>query len=533
MKLLKHKPFSVAVLYTWLAIIILFLPGAVASAETQPVTNKTKAEAFKPFPVRGFHIDLRIQVMTMPALKAFAKELAGFGINTLVMEWEASYPYEKHATISNKYAYTREQVRSFVNYCDSLGIDVIPLQQCFGHVEYILRHDRYSELRESQKDISQVCPSQIEGDKKLFTDLFADMASLHKSKYIHIGGDETRLLGHCPICSAKAAEEGTGKLFSDYIAEMCKIVVSLGKIPVIWSDIVLKYPEVVNELPKQTVYVDWNYGWKINHFGDIGKLLEKGLNFWGSPAIRSHPDNWYTTDWQKHFNNQRDFIPYARKAGYQGMVMTSWSTSGVYGFTWDTNYEVIDMHAIRNVYPLSGFRILIAAFAQSLKQAEPLDPEKFVVQYAQDRFGLTAAEGEKLWKILTVSPDLVKVDTPEDVAKLDSIKKSVDEAKAMMTTLQPNEHQKEFAHLRLMLDLRDFYLAFKKVESVYESDQYTREKGKEILPELKRLLDESKELNARFAVLNKGFLYPDEIKEQNDIRNEKLKNIYEAVANVR
>ena len=212
MKLLKHKSTSVAVLFTWLTIIILFFPAAFAFAETQPSADKAKTEAVKPFPIRGFHIDLRIEVMTMPALKAFAKELAGMGINTLVMEWEASYPYEKDATISNKYAYTREQVKSFVSYCDSLGIDVIPLQQCFGHVEYILRHARYSKLRESQKDISQVCPSQIEGDKKLFTDLFADMASLHKSKYIHIGGDETRLLGHCPICSAKAAEEGTGKL---------------------------------------------------------------------------------------------------------------------------------------------------------------------------------------------------------------------------------------------------------------------------------------------------------------------------------
>ncbi|GET25396.1 family 20 glycosylhydrolase [Prolixibacter sp. NT017] len=533
MKRLKQKPISAAALFAWLTIIILFFPGAFASAETQKIADKAKTEAVKPFPIRGFHIDLRIEVMTMPALKAFAKELAGMGINTLVMEWEASYPYEKHATISSKYAYTREQVKSFVSYCDSLGIDVIPLQQCFGHVEYILRHARYSELRESKKDISQVCPSQIEGDKKLFTDLFADMASLHKSKYIHIGGDETRLLGHCPICSAKAAEEGKGKLFADYIAEMCKIVVSLGKIPVLWSDIVLKYPEAVKQLPKQTVYVDWNYGWKINHFGDIGKLLDQGLTFWGSPAIRSHPDNWYTTDWQKHFNNQHDFIPYARKAGYQGMVMTSWSTSGVYGFTWDTNYEVIDMHAIRNVYPLSGFHILVAAYAQSLKQAEPLNPEKFVVQYAQDRFGLTAAEGEKLWKILLVSPNLVKVDTPEDVAKLDSIRKSVDAAKAMMATLTPKDHQKEFAHLRLMLDLRDFYLAFKQVESVYESDQYNREMGKVILPKLKKLLDESKDLNARFAELNKGFLYPDEIKQQNHIRNEKLKNIYEAVANVR
>ncbi|MGV8138938.1 MAG: family 20 glycosylhydrolase [Mangrovibacterium sp.] len=533
MKPLKNRSLAVATHVALLSIIILSCIGVFTVAQGEPLKRQEKPEVLKPFPVRGFHIDLRIQVMTMPALKNFAKELADFGINTLVMEWEGSYPYQKHATISNKYAYTPEQVKDFMNYCDSLGIEVIPLQQCFGHVEYILRHSRYANLRESNKDLSQVCPSKVDEDQKLFSDLFEDMASLHKSKYIHIGGDETRLLGYCPVCSAKAEEEGTSKLFADYLTMICKAATEMGKIPVLWSDIILKYPEVVDQLPKETVYVDWNYGWKINYFGDINKLLSKDLNFWGSPAIRSHPDNWYTTDWEKHFNNQRDFIPYARKAGYKGIVMTSWSTSGVYGFTWDTNNEVVDMHAIRNVYPLSGFRILIAAYAQSLKQSEPLDPESFVVKYAQEHFCLTQVEGDKLWKILVASPQLVNPVDPEGVAALDTIAQSVSQAKELMASLTPQNHVDEFEHLRLMIDLRAFYLDFKKVESIYESEQYNREMATKILPELKRLLAESERLNERFADLNKGFLYPDEIDEQNQIRNEKLKNIYSAVANLR
>lgn len=522
---------SIAIIF--IVTTTLLFRGVFLTVAAEPFTQRVEKETFKPFPVCGFHIDLRIQVMTMPALKDFAKELAGFGINTLVMEWEASYPYEKHATISNKYAYTREQVKDFIFYCDNLGIEVIPLQQCFGHVEYILRHDRYRELRESNKDISQVCPLEVKGDKELFTDLFADMASLHHSKYIHIGGDETRLLGYCSECSAKAAEEGTSKLFADYLTMICKIVTDMGKVPVLWSDIVLKYPEVVDHLPKETVYVDWNYGWKINYFGDLDKLLDKGLNFWGSPAIRSHPDNWYTTDWEKHFNNQRDFIPYARKAGYQGMVMTSWSTSGVYGFNWDTNNEVIDMYAMRNVYPLSGFRILIAAYAQSLNQSEALEPEKFVIQYARERFGLTDQEGERLWQILTASPILVKVGNPIVDTELDTIRQSVEHAKMLMASLSPKKNTQEFEHLNLMLDLRSFYLDFKKVESFYESEQYTREMDRKLLLELKRLLAESENLNQRFTDLNTGFLYADEIAEQNQIRNQKLKNIYAAVANLR
>ena len=38
------------------------------------------------FPVKGFHVDLRTQVMTIDALKNFATELSEMGINTLCVE---------------------------------------------------------------------------------------------------------------------------------------------------------------------------------------------------------------------------------------------------------------------------------------------------------------------------------------------------------------------------------------------------------------------------------------------------------------
>jgi hypothetical protein len=69
----------------------------------------------KDFVVKGFHLDLRIQVMKMDALKAFAKKLSEQGINTLVMEWEGTYPFESHPLIPNKYAYTKEEIKSFIS----------------------------------------------------------------------------------------------------------------------------------------------------------------------------------------------------------------------------------------------------------------------------------------------------------------------------------------------------------------------------------------------------------------------------------
>lgn len=62
-------------------------------------------------------------------------------------------------------------------------------------------------------------------------DLFRELAAVHTSPYMHIGGDETYLLGHDKRCQEKVVREGEGKLYGDYIKKMCEMVGSLGKRP--------------------------------------------------------------------------------------------------------------------------------------------------------------------------------------------------------------------------------------------------------------------------------------------------------------
>lgn len=497
-----------------------------------PAYSSPKAMNKHDFVVKGFHIDLRCEVMTMAALKNFAKELAEFGINTIIMEWEGSYPYNKHATISNKYAYTREEVKSFISYCSTLGIDVIPLQNCFGHSEYILRHDRYAHLKEDRKEVSQVCPMKIDECKAVFTEIFKEMAELHPSRYFHIGGDETYLLGSCKACAEKVRKEGKSKLFVDYVKAMCEIVESMGKQPVLWADIILKYPEALNELPKDIIYVDWNYGWDRNHFGDMDNLFKAGVTFWGAPSIRSHPDNIYLTQWEKHFNNQKTFIPYAQEAGYQGMVMTSWSTSGTYGFSYDMGWEVIEMFPVRYVYPLSGFRILVAAYGESLKNNAPIDPQAFVSKYGQERFGFTPEESLLLWEILKAPQETISKGKDSKGKPIKDVKAEAITVQKQLSSLHPEKNITEFEHLRLMFDIRIQYLAFKEIESRYQSGQFERSQAKVFLKELDPLVTEAKNLDKRFQSLNKGFLYDEEITEINRTRNDKLNIMYETLKKI-
>lgn len=511
---LKKVRFNFSVLKMILVVALLFAGHNYAQ-------KKGPAHAAGVFKVRGFHLDLRIQVMKMPALKEFALQLSKNGINTLVMEWEASYPYEKHSVITGRYAYTRDEIKSFVAYCNSLKIDVIPLQQSFGHVEYILRHYRYKDLREDQKDLSQVNPLKEDLCKALFSDLYKDLIATHNSPYIHIGGDETYLLGHSEESKKKVAAVGKGRLYGDYIKILCDLVVSLGKRPIVWADIALNYPEALKGLPKETIFVDWNYGWPLDRFGDHEKLMDSGFEIWGSPAIRSHPDNYFLTQWKKHFENIQTFIPQAKKLGYNGIVMTSWSTSGLYSSIMESTTDLIDLHAIRRVYPISGFQMLIAAYFDQLKSSIPFEIDRFVDQYCRNTYGFDHIQSGRFWKAIQRAPFEVNQGKVSQSGLgvenlLDSAKRTSRDLKSM----KPVKNERAFAHYVLMSDIRTYYLTCIWVETEMNLTTFNRDKATILLKILNALNPE--DLNKRFEFLQSDLLFPEEIKLENTLRNERL-----------
>lgn len=455
------------------------------------------------FDVRAVYVDHRTQVMTMPALKAFAKKAADGGMNAIIMEWEASFPFRENATLCNQYAFSVEEVKDFVAYCSSIGIDVIPLQNCFGHAEYILRHERYAVLREDNRDFSQVCPLKVQQAEPVFRSIFAEIAALHPSKYLHIGCDETVLLGRDKKCAAYIEENGRSKLFVGYVARMCAIAKELGKTPVIWADILLQYPEAAAELPEDVVIVDWNYGWKANHFGDLDALIAQGFTMWGASSMRSSPDNIYLTDWPKHFANLRNYVPFCREKGFAGMVQTSWSTSGTYGYVRDHG-NTIDIQPIREVYPVSAFDVLLQAFFEALATEAPL-ADDFVRRYAAGHFGF----GEDGCSLLEDFFAMEQKPVTGRGVKQEDLSAAISEVEAMgkrLHSARPRKARSEFKHYVLMMDIRLNYLKYRKVQLCFEAPGFGCEGRPALAAELKPLIREAKKLDRRFRRLNASTL---------------------------
>lgn len=479
--------------------------------------------------VKGFHLDLRIQVMKMPALKDFARMLSEKGINTLVMEWEGSYPYRDHPLLSNRYAYSRAEIVDFVEYCRSIGIDVIPLQESFGHVEYILRHYRYANLREVSDNYSQVNPMKEQETFALFSSLYRDLIETHRPKYLHIGGDETRLLGSSEASRKKKEELGVGRLYGDYVAMLCREIVRLGVRPIIWADMLLKHPEAISLLPKETIIIDWNYGWGLNHFGDVTELTKSGLEIWGAPALRCHPDNNFLTDWKKHFNNIRTFIPQAKKMGYTGMVMTSWSTSGFYTMYYESTTDIYGMHTTRHVYPITGYNLLIDAYAEALKIDGPLDVDGFIRSYCIYNYRLTDLESEQFKEALFSTPFEINQGKIRPVGH--SITAVIDSARIAYETfknLKPSRSKSEFNHYALMAAIRLRYLEYINVEMQANAEGL---RDTDIPPLVDKLLQlKRSDHNKEFIKMNRHVFHRSELEAENNLRNIKIIDLYERLA---
>ena len=260
--------------------------------------------------------------------------------------------------------------------------------------------------------------------------------------------------------------------------------------------------------------------------------MESGLEIWGAPSLRSYPDNYFLTQWEKHFTNIRTFFPTARSLGYKGMIMTSWSTSGGYSPVFETEDNILELYAIRHVYPISGFSILLAAYAESLRSDKPLDIDIFIASYCKKQYGFNAEQSAAFWKALKTAPyqiDQGSVISPTPLT-VEQVLDSTKQAVQTLNSLQPLQNQEEFEHYRLMEDIRMNYLAYEAIEKKVNSPQFTPDKTSGILDQLKKLMKEGVKINRRFNKLNRSYLYPGELHIENGLRNAKVALLYQRLA---
>lgn len=182
---------------------------------------------------RLVHLDLKGAPPKITFLAQLFPLLREWGATGLLIEWEDTFPYVRDLAMLGSNgpscpagAYTAEEAREFLKLAGDAGLAVVPLVQTIGHLEFVLKHDKWRALREVEAYPSSMCPSHPEA-VSLATSLIKQIVEFHPDiQYLHIGADEVWHMGLCPACSRRIETSKCGRpqLFLEHVVAVAQYV---------------------------------------------------------------------------------------------------------------------------------------------------------------------------------------------------------------------------------------------------------------------------------------------------------------------
>jgi hexosaminidase len=289
------------------------------------------------FPVRGVMLDIsRDKVPTMETLFALVELFAGLKINHLQLYTEHTFAYARHRDVWQEASpMTGTEVRRLDAFCRERFIELAPNQNSFGHLHRWLSLPAYRGLAECPDGFAwpwggrSAEPFSLDpgnpASLDLLAGLFGELLPCFSSRLFNVGCDETFDLGQGR--SRKLCEErGKGRVYLDFLLKIHALVAVHGRTMLYWDDIVMQHPELVGELPRDAVALEWGY--EADHpFDEHGaRLRAAGVPWWVCPGTSSWNSIAGRTD------NCLENIRAAARAGIDhgaaGFLNTDWGDNG-------------------------------------------------------------------------------------------------------------------------------------------------------------------------------------------------------------
>jgi|GEM_PF-92521 len=297
--------------------------------------------------LRAMNLDLRQTFSKPELLTAYLAEFARYKTNAILIEYEDKFPFQSYPEFAHpQHALSRSQLEELKRNAHEHFIEIIPLQQSFGHLEYVLRHEGWRHLRETEQSTGEICPSHP-ATFGLITTLLEEMIDAHPdSRYIHLGCDEVYSLCECERC--KIEFEGVReRAFIAFLNRLIAFTAERGKQPIFWHDMLDKCPpEELAKLDQRSAAMIWIYNGRnieAEVTSHANKFRALGIEVMGAPAVRSF-------DWAEHQNypvllnrtdNLLQWAETADKLNLGCVVATNWTGPfslgvpyGIFETTW-------------------------------------------------------------------------------------------------------------------------------------------------------------------------------------------------------
>uniref|UniRef100_A0A1B6CXU7 beta-N-acetylhexosaminidase n=1 Tax=Clastoptera arizonana TaxID=38151 RepID=A0A1B6CXU7_9HEMI len=287
---------------------------------------------------RIVHLDLKGAPPKISYYAEFFPLIRSLGATGVIIEYEDMFPYSR-TELSAMNAYSKLDVESILKLAKNNELDVIPLIQTFGHLEFVLKLEKYKNHREINKYPQVICPSK-NMSIILLKEMIDDVVSMHpNSKYLHIGCDEVYYLGDCYSCVQKMVKEKLTKqqLFLNHVTMLSRYIKE--KYPYLttltWDDEFRKFSlqELIDSgIGSLVEPVVWKYTPTIDMYLPEemwDKYAKVFGNVWVASAFKgaTGPEK-IITDITYHLENHKAWVNlvnvYTNKINFKGIVMTGW-----------------------------------------------------------------------------------------------------------------------------------------------------------------------------------------------------------------
>lgn len=104
----------------------------------------------QPFREIIVHLDLKGAPPIVPVYEWLFPLLKSLGVKGVLMEYEDMFPYSGElAKVSRASHYNRSDINEINRIASANNLEIIPLVQTFGHMEFILKYSHFAHLREN------------------------------------------------------------------------------------------------------------------------------------------------------------------------------------------------------------------------------------------------------------------------------------------------------------------------------------------------------------------------------------------------
>jgi hypothetical protein len=211
----------------------------------------------------------------------------------------------------------KDLVRQNLETARAYGLEVIPLLETFGHVEWLFQNGQNNDLLLDPNAQSRFAYNPLEPRTyEVLLPIVDEVLELFNPRYFHIGHDEVRNVVPFPASNVSFADA--------FIADTRRLhahLAAAGVRTMMWHDVLLA-PDVqprLGEFPNDIIVTSWNYNPAasyptIDTLSDAGFAV-LGASWYDPDNIRSYAQ--YTAQRRQNNDNVQGTV--------QGMVLTRWT----------------------------------------------------------------------------------------------------------------------------------------------------------------------------------------------------------------